>query len=851
MKKLTLLLMACSMALLSFGAGGNITYVLNGGITNDHGWTNKNDMYMGLNASWNTFKGTTTTWTSLDALIAANGTAALAVPKGIPTEAAAMDLTFIQNATVKAEWQWLVDFMDAVCTAQKQTLPSSNASYLRYNLSAFFLSSVRTGWPISADYTLAGLPSAFMPTWKHGFAGPSTYDGTAEIMLPDPYREGFTFDGWFEAADFSGVKITSIPAGAEGDKTLYAKWVEYIPTCAEVKVLSAATATKAGGIVTYVNGTTAFIQDATAGLLVEFTEAPSVATGEKIVVDGTTATLGTYIKVTNATLLTKESATIPAYQTLSLATLLADAAPYMFEYVYLEGLTITSYNAGTVTLADDAENAIVLTAAISEESLPVNTKINVKCVVSFDTKIMLLAEAAKVSASPVPRLDPSTYPALEDGKYTLTSKWLVSNKLDNFSANPVGSNSMVRGMTAQNGKMYFVDREHKQLVVVDGANGKKLAPIALASNIFMHNYKDVNGNDSVTAVAGTFQFNDIKQDNTGNILLGNLITSNAQPFQIWKIDLTTGAGVLVIDEILKKNPDFADVSIRFDAFGVYGDVTKNATIMAANANAMEVYKWIITDGVAGPAEVIIIDVTAAGTFVTGLTNPGTAPQVFPLDENYFYLDGNATLPTLIDMEGNVVDGFYNVPKEVEDWSTAIDRRQGHNGLIEFELGGEYFFLIAATNTVGVPPSTFRLLKWADANKLFAGIQSFWTLPADGMGAASNPYRTAVPSVEVNETTGVATIYLYTGENGYGVYELRKVSTSVKDNYNTNAVRITVDGRTLKLDKEVADVTVYSVTGQLVAKANKVSAVDVAGSGVFVVKSTTYDGETAVQKVIVR
>ncbi|NDP19793.1 MAG: hypothetical protein GZ091_01745 [Paludibacter sp.] len=849
MKNLTLLFAACSMAFMSYAAGGNITYELNGGVTNSHGWQNKNDMYMGLNAAWNTFKPATTTWTALDVLIAANG-AVNAVPLGIPTQAATIDKPFIEDPAVKAEWQWLVDYMVAADVAQGKALASAGGATLRYNLSAFFFSSVRTGWPASPDYSVLGQPEAFIPAWKHAFAGPATYDGTTEVVIPNPYKEGFTFDGWYDNAGFTGTKITSIAVGAEGNKALYAKWVEYIPTCKEVVALGAGKATKAGGIVTFIDGTTVYLQDASGGLKVEFTAAPDVVVGNKITLSGTTAALSTYIKITGATSLSKETATLPAIQTVIIPTLTADPAAYMFEYVYLEGLTIKSYGSGSVVLTDDLHD-ITLMANLNQVQLPVNTKINLKAIVSYDTQVVLVGEASKVTAAPVPRPETTVYPSLEDGKYTLTNKWLVSNKMDNLSANPIGTNGYVRGMSAKDGKMYFIDRELKQLTVIDGANGKKLAPIKLASNIFMHTIRNQANTADSSYVAGTLPFNDIKQDAAGHILLGNGIVSNLQPFQVWIIDLATGNGTMIIDEILKDNPDFALATIRFDAFGVYGDVNGNAIIMTANASAMEAYKWTITNGVAGKAEQILIDTSLPGTFLTGLTTPGTAPQIFPLDENYFYLDGNATLPTLIDMSGTVVDGFYNVPKAVEDWSVGLGSKAGHNGLIEFELGGEYFFLMASTNTVGVPPSAFRLFKWANANKEFAAVKSLWTLPEAGMGAASNAYRTAVPSIEVNETTKTATLYLYTGENGYGVYEFKNNAANSLKTINNNAVTVFVNNRTLTLSKEVASVAVYSIAGQLVAKAKNVSSLNLHSNGVFVVKATTFDGETAIHKVIVK
>lgn len=43
-----------------------------------------------------------------------------------------------------------------------------------------------------------------------------------EVALPTPEREGYSFEGWYENADFSGSAVTSVVA--ESDKTFYAKW---------------------------------------------------------------------------------------------------------------------------------------------------------------------------------------------------------------------------------------------------------------------------------------------------------------------------------------------------------------------------------------------------------------------------------------------------------------------------------------------------------------------------------------------------------------------------------------------------------------------------------------------------
>lgn len=465
-----------------------------------------------------------------------------------------------------------------------------------------------------------------------------------------------------------------------------------------------------------------------------------------------------------------------------------------------------------------------------------------------------------------PSVDPATYaPRGANGELTLTSKWLYSNVLNNYNlaTDLIAPAATARGMAVKDGKMLFIDRTNKQIVVVNGTTGLKETPIKLADNVFKYLGRNKANTQDSLIYAGTLQYNDIKIDNAGNVLVGNLYEASAsnpnQRFQIWKIDLTTGNGTVVIDDYLSRlYPSATSTTLRFDAFGVWGDVTKSAIIMAANAKAMEVYKWNISNGVVSGDPVLIeLDNITEGTYLTGKANPGSAPQVFPLDENYFYLDGNETYPTLIDNEGTVIDGFYAKPSAIKDSVTAPatdpktiwTMNQGHNGVVEFQMGDNYFLLMAASNTVGVPVSTFRLFKFADAGKAFTGLTCLWTFPQAGMGAASNSYRTAMPSVEVSGNT--AKMYVYTGENGYGMYEMTVANTPVDQVFDNNAVAVTVSGKTINLSEMVSTINVYNYAGQLIARDSKVSSVDIDASGLYIVKATTVNGITAVHKVVIK
>ena len=51
-----------------------------------------------------------------------------------------------------------------------------------------------------------------------------TYNDTSITLQPPTGATGYTFDGWYDNAAFSGNAITEIPANSTGDKTFYAKW---------------------------------------------------------------------------------------------------------------------------------------------------------------------------------------------------------------------------------------------------------------------------------------------------------------------------------------------------------------------------------------------------------------------------------------------------------------------------------------------------------------------------------------------------------------------------------------------------------------------------------------------------
>jgi len=808
MKRLSLFCAALFAATSMFAA---VTYELNEGVMGTY--ADAEAMYHDLNADYNAATGGTATWVWI--------TDPTQIASGLPTQQTTWDLTFFTGAGA-TKWGWLGEYLDAMCTEQAKTLPSTSAAFMRYNLAAFFANTVRSSWPASADYTTCGVSTlaAYQSYWKSSFANPT--EPTAEVALYAPYKEGFTFDGWYAAADFSGERVATIDATTTG--TLYAKWVEYIPNTAEVKALADNATTKCKGVVNFINGKNIYIQDAKGGMLVYTSATPTCTVGQEIVVSGTKVMYGGAPEIKNATVESASDATLPTATLLTLGAFKADALKYFGMRIQVNGVRIVAYDTySNPSVSDGFDTLKLYKVALDQTAMPLGTKISFTLVGAYYNGAQFVGDPANVEKVVIGKHDNYNYPE-RDGRMSLTNRWIISNNEDNFAANMPSTDGMARGMVAKDGKFYFVDRAGSRFVVVDGQSGEMLDPIAITGEHLF----EIQGEDEAWSSAVTLPFNDVKLDNAGHFLIGACVSS-ANHFFVYKVDITTGAATEVINYDMYANEDFgadlqeATTKWRFDAFNVYGDVEGNAIIMAADANSMNAYKWTIEEGVVTGVDQIDCSLTGEETsmMVTDgaatVTSFGTAPQIFPIDNDYFYVDGFNHLPTLYDMDGGFADDFKACPtgtKVVNNEGDTLDMNFGHNGLCEFEVNGEYFLVMAARNTVAYNGcnSAFALYKFADEERAFSDMTPLWFFPNNGMGGASNGCRTAVPSVEVSGNKAI--IYVYTQMNGYGVYEFTvNAAATGFENIENNAevTKVIENGQIFIIKNGVR----YSVLGAVV------------------------------------
>ena len=789
MKRLTIFCAALFAAATSFAA---VTYELNGGVTNDDNWLSKADMW----AAFSTDAGISVG--SYDELKA----------QADPLTTICGKLADANVTTIMGmeKWNWLETYVmnvqnaDAAATALVEGTASAG---WRYALAAFFMESKRASWPVSTNFANAGLTEAFMPTWRHGFANPT--EPTAEVVLNAPYLDGKTFAGWYKNADFSGEKVTKIDATTTG--TLYAKWVEYIPTIAEVKALADDTETQLAGVVNFVSGKNIYVEDATAGILVYASEEPTCKVGDKIVAKGLKVMYGGAPEVKNAVIESAEAAQLYAVNVVeTLEPLVADSTEhkYFATQVQIAGVTIVEYDSySNPTVADaNGKKAKCYKMVLDSTAFPVGTKVVVKGIAAWYNGFQFVGNAEDIVRPLVGKKEDYSFPARYEGKYSLENNWVISSVEDNFAANKPGSDNFVRGMAAKDGIMYFINRETMSIVRVDGKTGDMLEPIKLQGTDSLFKVASTDSVGAKTWADGTtLPYNDIKFDQVGNCLIGACMTgaNKCQTFFIYVVDLETGVCTKLIEDVLWENPGLDQVKFRFDAFGVAGDVTKNGVVMAADANgSWNVYRWLITDGVAGEGEqvAVILDPANDQSHYINAAGYGTAPQIFPQDDKgeLFYVDGFNTLPMLFygnpDEGATLVDDFINVPTGLKAWNNegdTLNLETGLNGLIEFQVGKEYFLLMVGSYTKGAP-SAFVLFKFENEDRAFSGMEPLWYFPHNGLGAVSNGCRTAVPSVDVISDTE-ATLYIYSNNNGYASYTLKVEAETAVENVNVEKIDV--------------------------------------------------------------
>jgi hypothetical protein len=477
----------------------------------------------------------------------------------------------------------------------------------------------------------------------------------------------------------------------------------------------------------------------------------------------------------------------------------------------------------------------------------------------FATVLLFAASTASASVNVT---DPAVYADTLD--YKFENIWIQSKTAGGFSSVGYGlPTAFARGMAGKDGKILICSRNaatvggtgidkyilKTNIFVYDGLTGNLENTIPVPDSLF--HVKDAVG-DTLRPITA-YPTNDIQVDDAGNVvLMGMTLSLGTSPLvvAVLKIDLSTGT-ITSAKKLLNNKYSELYIStslIRLDAFNVFGDMYGNGYIMAAVAGTNPgvgnmVIRWNIVNG--KPDVVNYLPIQINKYVPLAATGNAIAPRVTPLSETLFYLDGNASFPTIYDMQGNLAD---SIPKKYKD-----SRGLANNGVDEFTItdGSVNRNFVVYSNhesSTSASMSSSWTLGELGAGQSLMNMTRLYNFPKAGLGTFSNPNRTAVPYIQVVGKS--AYIYVYNISNGLAAYKLTLKPTGLDKN-EMSSVSVSLNANQIKISEEVALVEVISITGQKLISAQNVSVIDAPKTtGVYIVNIVDKNGAKKFQKISV-
>ena len=457
--------------------------------------------------------------------------------------------------------------------------------------------------------------------------------------------------------------------------------------------------------------------------------------------------------------------------------------------------------------------------------------------------------------------------------YTLTNLWIRSSEktdINKWWNNTTAPN--YRGFCTRSAQ--YGDQDGKDIIWVachdgstsayleryDAANGEYLGKLTLTGNF----------------LKSTYPCNDVFVDAGGNLCIMNL-KNLSNDLEIATIDLST------IDNT--KNTVTATPritvsisNIRIDHARIVGDITSGEAYLFAASPGTTVYRWEIYNGKLVDNNYIENTITSfypSKVGNTAISSIGTAARIYPIDKDYFYVDGQATAFTLYKFnesgsKASLVSSFA---------AYASDSHINPTG--NFGNGGTYFihdgmaFIIYNSSSFAdknnTPDYRFNL---ANVGSIYSWgtITRYWTIPneLDNFGTVVNsggdygmladylqydaltgtPKNTSTYSARASSGYDRTNIYTYVPGNGMAAYSLtRHIYTGAEDVEAKN-IKIGVTNQEITFGCEVDNAKIYTLSGLMVNSIDEASSIErPATKGVYILR-LTLNGATTTHKIVI-
>lgn len=428
-------------------------------------------------------------------------------------------------------------------------------------------------------------------------------------------------------------------------------------------------------------------------------------------------------------------------------------------------------------------------------------------------------------------------------QYILTNLWVRNATINNLGQS--GASGDYRGFCARSAKygdqngidILWVARHSSGIGYLDRYNattGERLTSLTLKGS----------------HATSTYPCNDVFTDDSGNLCIMNLKDTTNDILQIATVNPNTGETTVRFN---------FSVPERIDHARIVGDINSGSAYIIAVSAAATIYRWEIYDGELennGTYE----STTITTFYPTDASRFGTAARIYPIDKDYFYIDGSGSAFTLYKF------GTKSPISTFAAFTDLIPSGNSGNGGSYFTHDGKSFIIYPSSSfnrtddTINYKftlANVSSFTEWSSASK-------YWTLPTTfGFGTllnAGGDYGMLADYLQYNALTGQAksmestydrtNIYLYVPGNGMAAYSLTRHVATGAESINSENINININSQDITFGCDVDNAQLYTLSGMLLNSVENASSIEKPiNKGVYIL-NITINGNTTIHKIII-
>ena len=334
-----------------------------------------------------------------------------------------------------------------------------------------------------------------------------------------------------------------------------------------------------------------------------------------------------------------------------------------------------------------------------------------------------------------------------------------------------------------------------------------------------------------------YQANTIMKDNGGNLLVSNISTGATKPIQLYKINPETGSGTLIATLTTQG---------RTDHVAVYGNVsTGDFFVLGALSGTNKVQKWTYQGGRQTQTETMTASRLWPSDAYTAY-DFGTAPRVFPIDSDRFFINGGNISLTKYSFSTGSMDSFDSNDQVKPNYVGANYLYTNGGCFFEYQHQNYIVYPNGNDKTGGY---TFDIVK-TNENYDYNDLTLQWSIPkyAKGLGTTYSSNGDACIDYEKSKDGKSVNLYFYVPSNGICAYTIYRNVPSGVEGIEESELELLRTGTQIIFNQEVDIAEIYNTSGMLIARSMKTSTIDLnAPNGIYIIRAVK-GNKTIVKKV---